>query len=50
MRFVYICYAFLIAIGATALNYRLPGNYDSYSSSSGSGSRLGGGTFGSSHK
>ena len=48
MRFLYICYAFLIVTGATMLNHRqADGHYDS---SSGGGSRLGSGTFGSSHK
>jgi hypothetical protein len=52
MRFLYICYAVLIVTGATMLNYRQANgwNTDSYNSSSGSGSRLGSGTFGSSHK
>ena len=51
MRFLYICYAALIVTGATMLNYRqADGYFSGYSSSSGSGSRLGSGTFGSSHK
>jgi hypothetical protein len=52
MRFLYVCYAFLIVTGATMLNYRQADGWNSggYNSSSGSGSRLGSGTFGSSHK
>ena len=51
MRFFYICYAFLIVTGATMLNYRqADGYYGSNNTSSGTGSRLGSGTFGSSHK
>jgi hypothetical protein len=51
MRFLYICYAFVIVTGATMLNYRqADGYYDSNNSASGSGSRLGSGTYGSSHK
>ncbi len=51
MRLLYICYAFLIVTGTTALNYRLThDDYASHSSASSSGTRLGSGTFGSSHK
>jgi hypothetical protein len=51
MRFLYICYALVIVIGATAFNYRqADGQYDRSGSSSGSGGRLGSGTYGSSHK
>jgi len=51
MRFLYICYAFVIVTGATMLNYRQADAWnDGANSSSGSGSRLGSGTYGSSHK
>jgi len=51
MKFLYACYAFLIVTGATLIDYRqADGYYDNNSSSSGSGSRLGSGTYGSSHK
>ena len=51
MRFLYICYACLIVVGATMINYRQADgwNSDRYNSS-GTGARLGSGTFGSSHK
>ncbi len=48
MRILYICYAFLIVVGATALNYNQADGNDP--SGSGSGSRHGSGFFGSSHK
>ena len=51
MRFLYICYAALIVTGATLLDYRqADGYYSGNTSSSGSGARLGSGTYGSSHK
>lgn len=51
MKFLYLCYALMIVGGATMLNYRqADGYFDNSSSSSGTGSRLGSGTYGSSHK
>jgi hypothetical protein len=50
MRFLYICYAFIIVTGATMVNYRQADGWNNTGSGTGSGSRLGSGTFGSSHK
>jgi len=51
MRFLFICYVVAIVTGATALNYRVSRDDDGgYGSSSGSGSRFGGGGFGGTHK
>ena len=50
MKFLYICYAFAIVTGATMLNYKQADGWNSDGTGSGSGARLGSGTYGSSHK